>query len=59
MQDFQAEIIGFTIVSIVVIILGFYEVKVNKIETDISIGLKYKEEQSKLWDNLFDNINFI
>jgi hypothetical protein len=37
----------------------FNELNINKIETDISIGLKYKEEQSKLWDNLFDNINFI
>jgi hypothetical protein len=30
MQDFQAEVIGFVIVSIVVIILGFYEAKVRQ-----------------------------
>ena len=29
MQDFQGEIIGFTIVSIVVIMLGFYEAKIK------------------------------
>lgn len=28
MQDFQGEVIGFVIVSIVVIMLGFYEAKV-------------------------------
>lgn len=42
-----------------IIMTFFNELNINKIETDISIGLKYKEEQSKLWDNLFDNINFI
>ena len=30
MQDFQGEIIGFVIVSIVVIMLGFYEAKVKE-----------------------------
>ena len=30
MQDFQGEVIGFVIVSIVVIILGFYEAKVRQ-----------------------------
>ncbi len=30
MQDFQGEIIGFVIVSIVVIMLGFYEAKVRQ-----------------------------
>ena len=29
MQDFQGEVIGFVIVSIVVIMLGFYEAKVR------------------------------
>jgi hypothetical protein len=30
MQDFQGEVIGFVIVSIVVIMLGFYEAKVKE-----------------------------
>ena len=30
MQDFQVEVIGFVIVSIVVIMLGFYEAKVRQ-----------------------------
>lgn len=30
MQDFQGEVIGFVIVSIVVIMLGFYEAKVRQ-----------------------------
>lgn len=30
MQDFQGEIIGFVIVSIVVIMLGFYEAKIKE-----------------------------
>lgn len=30
MQDFQSEVIGFVIVSIVVIMLGFYEAKVRQ-----------------------------
>ncbi len=30
MQDFQGEVIGFIIVSIVVIMLGFYEAKVRQ-----------------------------
>jgi hypothetical protein len=30
MQDFQGEVIGFVIVSIVVIMLGFYEAKVKQ-----------------------------
>ena len=30
MQDFQAEIIGFTIVAAVVIMLGFYESKIKE-----------------------------
>ncbi len=30
MQDFQGEIIGFTIVAAVVIILGFYESKIKE-----------------------------
>ena len=30
MQDFQGEAIGFVIVSIVVIMLGFYEAKVRQ-----------------------------
>ena len=29
MQDFQGEVIGFVIVSIVVIMLGFYEAKIR------------------------------
>lgn len=42
-----------------ILITFFDKLNFNKIETDISIGLKYKEEQSKLWDNLFGNINCI
>lgn len=30
MQDFQNEVIGFTIVALVVIMLGFYESKIRK-----------------------------
>jgi hypothetical protein len=30
MQDFQGEIIGFTIVAAVVIMLGFYESKIKE-----------------------------
>lgn len=30
MQDFQGEVIGFVIVSIVVIMLGFYEAKIRQ-----------------------------
>ena len=30
MQDFQGEVIGFVIVSIVIIMLGFYEAKVKE-----------------------------
>ena len=30
MQDFQGEIIGFTIVATVVIVLGFYESKIKE-----------------------------
>ena len=30
MQDFQGEVIGFVIVSIVVIMLGFYEAEVKQ-----------------------------
>ncbi len=30
MQDFQGEVIGFVIVSIVVIMLGLYEAKVRE-----------------------------
>ena len=30
MQDFQGEVIGFVIVSIIVIMLGFYEAKVRQ-----------------------------
>ena len=30
MEDFQNEIIGFTIVSVVVIMLAYYEAKIRK-----------------------------
>ncbi len=30
MQDFQGEIIGFTIIAAVVIMLGFYESKIKE-----------------------------
>ncbi len=30
MQDFQSEIIGFIIVAVLVILLGFYEAKVKQ-----------------------------
>jgi hypothetical protein len=30
MEDFQSEVIGFTIVAVVVIMLAFYESKIRK-----------------------------